>query len=357
MPFFYSHAFGKIELRRFLGIGAFIASISFTPSVAFAQSGADEADVVIPYITLRDRTGSDDLDEFYGQDRSDTKAGQCYVEITGSDFLETAAELSPIRIPEEILEVEAIKEAPRDEVWAGLAQTADGRRPSLYVHGFFIGFEKGCRRAASFTQNTATEGAFMWFSWPSDGSLLNYARDEVDMYWSVPDLGDTIVEMQGEFGEDGYNLVGHSLGARGLFLALYHLSNAEPKVHIDNAIFLAPDIDFEIFSKLLPRIQGMANRITIYTGPDDTPLGLSRQLHGYERLGESGNDAARLTGVEVIETDDLPNSSPSGHLYHLYSDEVGADLNVLLTQSLSASERPNLTQVGENRWRLIEFED
>lgn len=322
-----------------------------------AQSDTPEADVVIPYITLRDRTGSSDPDDFYGQDRSDMKSGHCFVDVRGLDILSTAAEISPIRIPEEILRVEAIEEAPRDELWKELDETRQERKPALYVHGFFISFEKGCRRAVSFTQNTGMDGAFMWFSWPSDGNLLNYARDEVDMYWSVPDLAETILEMQEVFGEEQYNLVGHSLGTRGLFLSLYHLSESNPKVEVDNVILMAPDIDFEIFRKLLPRVVDLANRITIYTGPSDRPLALSRQLHGYERLGESGNDVALLQGVEIIETDDLPNSSPSGHLYHLYSDEVGADLNLILTESLGAAERPNLRQIGENRWALIPEEE
>ncbi|SHG58041.1 Esterase/lipase superfamily enzyme [Cognatiyoonia sediminum] len=349
----------RIFVANWFGVLAFSCFVSIAVSIVPSQPSAQttQADVVIPYITLRDRTGSDDLDDYYGQDRSEMSSGRCLVDIRGFDFLSTAAEISPIRIPEEILSVEAIEEVPRDALWAELKDTANGRAPNLYVHGFFIGFEKGCRRAASFTQNTATEGAFMWFSWPSDGNLLNYARDEVDMYWSVPDLAETILEMQEEFGEDQYNLVGHSLGTRGLFLSLYHLSNLDPQVQADNVVLLAPDIDFEIFRKLLPRVIGLANRITIYTAPNDRPLGLSRQLHGYERLGESGNDVALLEGVEIIETDDLDNSSPSGHLYHLYSDEVGTDLNLLLTQSLGAADRPNLKQISENRWSLVPFDD
>ena len=206
----------------------------------------------MPYITLRDRTGSSDPDKFYGQDRSDVKSGRCSVDQIGSDFLSQAAEIAPLVVPEEILLVEAIEEAPRADLWTELRETSKGRKPTLYVHGFFIDFEKGCRRAATLKKNAGMDGAFMWFSWPSDGNILNYARDEVDMYWSVPDLAEIIVEMQQEFGRERVNLIGHSLGGRGLTLALYHLSNSDVDVRVDNVVLVAPDIDFEIFRKLLP---------------------------------------------------------------------------------------------------------
>jgi len=44
--------------------------------------------------------------------------------------------------------------------------------------------------------------------------------------------------------------------------------------------------------------------------------------------------------------------SPTGHLYHVYDALVGADMDLLLNQGLSASERPNLRQAGLNLWRL-----
>ena len=323
-----------------------------TPSAVRAQDSDTQAERVIPYITLRDRTGSSSAASFYGQDRSDMKSGRCVINELASDFLSSAASIAPFRIPEEILSLARIEETSRDVLWDELRATSAGQKPTLYVHGFFIDFDKGCRRASVFKRNAGLKGGFMWFSWPSDGNLLNYARDEVDMYWSVPDLADVIVEMEDEFGDGQVNLVAHSLGGRGLALALYHLTNADAQVTIDNVVLIAPDIDFEIFRKLLPLIQTMANRITIYTGPSDRPLALSEQLHGYARLGQSGTHVSGVEGVETIEVSDVTNISPSGHLYHLYSPEVGADLNLLLTQSQGAAQRPNLVPADDNLWKI-----
>jgi len=332
-----------------------VLALIWTPS-ARAQADKVGPDRVVPYITLRDRTGSRTVADFYGQERSDMKSGRCGVNELGLDLLSSAAEIAPFRIPEEILRVVRIEEMPRDRLWADLRASAANRPPTLYVHGFFIDFEKGCRRASVLARNAGLEGAMMWFSWPSDGNLLNYARDEVDLYWSVPDLAAVIVEMEREFGRGEVNLVAHSLGARGLMLALYHLANAQSQVRVDNVVLLAPDIDFEISVKLLPYIRDLANRITVYTAPSDRPLTLSEQLHGYPRLGQSGNDVSRLTGVETIDLGALPNSSPTGYLYHLYSEEVGADLNRLLTESAGAAERENLSRMGDTLWRILPFD-
>ncbi len=338
------------------GIATLVPALLFAGllSLASGRLAADEAERErgVLYLTLRDHTGSNQPGSFYGEERSDPKAGWCGIDQTELSFLAQAAEAVPFRIPDEILRVSGVDEFSEEILWQKLRETAGDRMPAIYVHGFFIDFEKGCRRATVFQENAKLTGGLLWFSWPSDGNLLNYARDEVDLYWSVPDLASTILRMEEEFGQGQVNLIGHSLGARGLVLALYDLISVNPEVRVDNVVLLAPDMDFEIFRKLLPRIAKLARRITIYTAPSDKPLALSAQLHGYPRLGQSGNDVARLAGVEVIDVGALPTSSTSGHLYHLYDATVGHDLDQLLNGGLRAEARENLVHLGDNLWRL-----
>ena len=54
----------------------------------------------------------------------------------------------------------------------------------------------------------------------------------------------------------------------------------------------------------------------------------------------------------MIDLSDLQVRSPTGHLYHVYNVEVGADMDQLLNRGLPAAERPNMLQVGPNLWRL-----
>ena len=46
------------------------------------------------------------------------------------------------------------------------------------------------------------------------------------------------------------------------------------------------------------------------------------------------------------------SDSPTGHLYHIYSSAVGADLSELLNAGKRASARSGLVQKGENLWHL-----
>jgi len=321
------------------------------PRPSSAQTGI--AGDVVPFLTLRNQTGAASAGDLFGDERSGLSAGRCHVREL--DFVRlpslAAAALSFIR--EEFLTVDDVGLAEPADVLNGLLQSGNAPAPMIYVHGYYIGFEKGCRRAALFQNNANVAGRFVWFSWPSDGSLARYIQDEADLYWSVPDLADAIVELDARFGGGAVDVVGHSLGARGVVLALYELASREPELRLDEVVLLAPDMDFEIFRRMLPRIRPIADNITIYVTTGDHPLAISAQLHGYPRLGQAGNDVTTLDGVEVIDLSDLPTDSPTGHLYHIYNPAVGDDLDQLLNEGLHAADgRRNLVQTGPNLWQL-----
>lgn len=305
-----------------------------------------------PFVTLRNRTGSSEPGEIYGSDRSDLKAGRCRVGARDLGVLSPLAQATPSFLREELLQVHDVHDVKPDDVLNDLKDTAGVRGPALYVHGYNIGFEKGCRRAALLQDNADLTGRFLWFSWPSNGAVAYYTHDEADLYWSVPDIADTILNLAQRFGPRAVDVIGHSLGARGVVLALYEVANGHPDIRLGQVALLAPDMDFEIFARMLPRIEPIANSITVYTASGDKPLALSRQVHGYARLGESGNDVSQIAGVEVIDISDLPSDSPTGHLYHIYSPAVGEDLRQLLNEGKRAEVRRGLVAEGDNLWRL-----
>jgi esterase/lipase superfamily enzyme len=317
-----------------------------------SQDSMARPDRVVPFLTLRDRTAATEPGAVFGDERSVPSAGWCHVREVDLGALRPMVDAAPVFIREELLRVDRVRIDDRDAILDGLGDTSAGGPPILYVHGFYISFEKGCRRAALLQENAGLEGRFLWFSWPSDGALLNYTRDEADLYWSVPDLADTILELEGRFGSGGTNVAGHSLGARGVVLAIYDAVNRKPDLRLGQVVLLAPDMDFGIFQRILPRIAGVADNITVYVTSKDRPLALSAQVHGYPRLGQAGNDVGQLDGVEVIDISGLPDRSPTGHLYHVYSPVVGADLAQILTAGKRAEDRRNLVRSGPNAWSL-----
>lgn len=342
---------GPNVLRRLAIATAGLAMIlAFAP----ARLAAQDTDVIrgVPYLTIRNRTGETDPDKFYGDGRGTLEAGFCEIAERRLEFLSNMAEAAPFRIPDEILRVAETRPAPVDDVLSELMAGADVASPLLYTHGFYIDFDKGCRRATVLQESANLQGRFLWFSWPSNGDLLDYTQDEADLSWSVFDLAATIIDLEDRFGPGQVDLAGHSLGARGVILALYDVAAQRPDAMLGDVVLLAPDIDFEIFNRLLPRIRPIVRSITVYVAEADRPLALSEQVHGYRRLGQVGNDVDRLDGVEVIDLSDLQVRSPTGHLYHVYNAEVGADLDQLLNQGLAAADRRNMIRVGPNAWRL-----
>jgi esterase/lipase superfamily enzyme len=333
---------------------AIAATLALAPAPARAQSEA--APRGVPFFTTRNRTGETDPAKLYGEDRGTLETGYCDIAERRFDILTSVAEATPFHVPDEILRVERIRPAPAEEIYAAMTAADGEAAPLLYTHGFYIDFDKGCRRATVLQESAGLQGRFLWFSWPSDGSLLNYTHDEADLLWSVLDLAEIVASLADRFGPGRVNLAGHSLGGRGMVLAIHDVAAQRPDILLGDVVLLAPDIDFDVFARLLPRIRPIVRSITVYVTEADRPLALSERVHGYPRLGQTGNDWSRLEGVDVIDLSDLQVRSPTGHLYHVYNAEVGADLDQLLNEGLPPAARRNMLQAGPNLWRLQRVE-
>ena len=150
----------------------------------------------VRFITLRNKTGDSDPDNFYGDERDEVHTGICKVSWTPIKALDTIARNSPLYIPSESLKLDAIDERDTQTFWRAVAADVDVGKPVLYIHGYNIGFEKGCKRAARFAHNLQLGNRLILFSWPSDGDALNYTRDEADVAWSIRYLKETISRMR-----------------------------------------------------------------------------------------------------------------------------------------------------------------
>jgi esterase/lipase superfamily enzyme len=308
----------------------------------------------VPFLTLRNKTGSDNAAEYFGGERDTLHAGICELARTPINSLKSIAEKAPFHIPDEIVKLDAIREFSVEEFWQRMESTANGQSPVLYMHGFYISFERGCRRALILKESLGMEGRFVLFSWPSDGAITNYTHDEADLYWSVDPLHGVLVEIINRFGAGNVNIVAHSLGTRGVMLALVLLSQMQQddKPLLNQVVLIAPDIDVGIFEQYLPLIRPLTRNITVYVSSKDSPLALSRQVHGYPRLGEAGEHLQGLKGIEIIDLSDIPIRAPSGHVYHLNQDIVVEDLIQIINANKPAAQRRNLKQRGDNQWQL-----
>ena len=351
----------KVKYRLVCSLPFVLLVAFFSPTLqAEAAEKSDVFHIDVQFLTLRNKTGSKSADEYFGGKRDVLRSGICSVAYTRVDALKTIAENVPFYIPEEELQLDAIRETAVENIWKDLKKNSAGKPPLIYVHGFNISFDRGCRRASEFQRSLHLDGRLVYFSWPSDGIIVNYPQDETDLYWSVDALHKTLTEMVDTSDSGKINVVAHSLGTRGVMLALVRMSaerkNAKyafiDRPIIDKLVLLAADTDVGIFAQYLPYIKPLVKHITVYVSSHDMPLAGSEQLHGYPRLGQVSPYLKELEGVEIIDVSDVPVQFPSGHLYHLYNKTVIDDLDQLLNENKAAAERRNLKIDGKGYWRL-----
>jgi len=312
----------------------------------------------VPFITLRNKTSSTVAPEYFGGERGQIHTGYCEVSWTPIPMLEPLANNMPFYVPQGTIRLETINEVTESSFWHERQVVTDKDRPLLYIHGYNIGFEKSCSRAAIFQEKLGLAGRLLLLSWPSNDVVLNYTHDEADIYWSVADIERTLERMLSLFGAGNFDLVSHSMGTRGAFLALVRMSAAHRGDFplVNRLVLLAPDIDAGIFRQYLELIRPLVRNITIYVSDNDSALSLSQEVHGYPRLGKSGPHLHDLDGIEIVDISATGRQRASGHLYHLYNKTVINDLDQLLNGDKSASDRTGLRQdfqMGPNYWRLF----
>lgn len=332
----------------------------FFYQLARAEDGAQDSTRVITsgntvkesvlYYTLRNLTGEQTIDEYYGDLRDRPHTGLCDVHISPTGFEEITSRL-PFYVSDTSKELMTLKEFPEGKLWQAFEQAArdsESNKVVLFVHGYNIDFVKGCNRAALFQQTLDGNSRLLLFSWPSDGTLVSYTRDEADIEWSQAYLEPVIDRLSRIYGPDNINVVAHSLGSRGVFRVLQLLSRTDDKKLINELVFLAPDIDAAVFRSAFPDLKKIAKRITLYSSENDQPLRLSNELHGNPRLGEAGENLVLIKGLDTVDVSVSGNREVTGHLYHLYNEQVRADLGVLLSDGVEIFKRPGMRKAEKD---------
>jgi esterase/lipase superfamily enzyme len=338
------------------GLGEDARDSSVIPSaIAAEESSENIVRRKVPFITVRNRTGSTSVEEYFGNERNSVVTGYCNISWTPNAMLKSIASNIPFYVPTGKLNLESIDEVDEKSFWK--ISTNGENHSLLYVHGYNTGFEKGCGQAALFKEKLSKETRFLFFSWPSDDAVANYMHDEADIYWSVVHIENTLERMINQFGIGRSDVVGHSMGSRGILLALIRMSKSysDRLPLINNLVLVAPDVDVGIFRQCLDRLRPLARRISIYVSDNDSALLLSQELHGYPRLGMTGPQLHSLDGIEIIDLSATGRSSASGHVYHLYNKDAANDLYMLINENVMASKRSGLkkdSKSGPNYWKL-----
>ena len=237
-------------------------------------------------------------------------------------------------------------------------QKADSREAFVFVHGYNVTFEDAARRTAQMAYDMKFPGAPIFYSWPSRGRLLSYARDETMVQRTVPYLSDFLTLVARETGAETVHLIAHSMGNRAMSnaLKLLHQESDGLEGPLFNEILLtAPDIDVEVFRQIADAVTGMGQGTTLYASANDKALGVSRRLRSdLTRLGDTRDGIAVIPNMESIDASLVP-SDFLGHGYFADSQTVLNDIDLLLDTGQRAEDR-GLTRAqnanGQTFWRV-----
>ncbi|EED35610.1 conserved hypothetical protein [Luminiphilus syltensis NOR5-1B] len=278
-----------------------------------SSAGTALPSISIPFLTNRGVLQQSDGGLDYGTRIDALSGGRCQVDW--DDNAPSSATNGPV----ESLSVERVLD---------LIDHPDARNVIVYVHGYNVSLERGCREAATLAHQTGFDGRVLLFSWPASDLMVTYWQDEAMFAASVASIFAALESVGSRIGFNRLNVVAHSMGSR---LASAEMSSSSfGKRRLNHLVLVAPDIDSRIFREALPELQQRARKLSILVSDSDRLLLLSQIINLGGRLGRASDFDAN--GVDVFDVSDFDSLGLSQHLYHLESPQVGDVLRQVLDE-------------------------
>ena len=148
----------------------------------------------------------------------------------------------------------------------------------VFVHGYNVAFEDATRRTAQISYDLGFDGAPVFYSWPSQGTVARYIVDETNIEWAQANIKRFLEDLASNSDAENIYLTAHSMGSRGLTRAFTELVAEKPalRTRFREVILAAPDIDAEVFKRdIAPKLAPA----TLYASSQDKALELSRKFH------------------------------------------------------------------------------
>lgn len=321
------------------------------------------------YATNRKRTGLSDPNSFYSGDRGTSGIivyGACTVSIpkdhrVGEMEAPSLMRLEFSEVPEQHVVLLTVAEQDRAAFYGDIASriaASKGKNAFIFVHGYNVSFKDAARRTAQMAYDLKFDGAPVFFSWPSQGTMLGYKYDEANVEWAEAGLKTFIKEFVQTSSAENLYLVAHSMGSRALTAAVKDLFAETPeiKTKIREIILAAPDIDADVFkTQIAPTFAGEQSLVTLYASSKDLALTLSKTFNGYPRAGDSGSSIVVVPGIDTIEASDVETDF-LGHSYFMQSTSIIGDIFHIIGENVPPDQRPHLKSVTDasgSYWKMV----
>ncbi|MEZ5998598.1 MAG: alpha/beta hydrolase [Hyphomonas sp.] len=219
-------------------------------------------------------------------------------------------------------------------------ELAKSKRREIFVliHGYNTKFSDGIERTAQLAVDLEIDGAPVFYSWPSAGSLFSYKADRAQITdKAICDLETFLLALSQETGAEKISVVAHSMGNEFLVRALDKLAAREPQEKLFNeVVFASPDVDADDFSQMAIAFGPLADDLTLYASSKDRALQASRRFNGTGRRAGESDEPVLLPDLNTIDTSEVSD----GGLGH--SDIFGgafSDFQAVLWLSLEPDKR------------------
>jgi len=214
----------------------------------------------------------------------------------------------------------------------------DERHHLVFVHGFNTTFDFAMNQAARLKADLKLKGNVYLYSWPSAGNATAYSSDEAAIEASFPFFSQFMDLVEKSVSGEPLSVLAHSMGNRLLTRLIDQRSRSSVGRKLKNAVFAAPDVDYDVFAHSLREWRDTFERSTLYANSADVALQLSEIKHKFPRAGliPPVVDVPDLEAI-LVQGFDLFN------LCHGYFAEAGNtlhDLFVMLKFDAPAAERP-----------------
>jgi len=328
--------------RRIVLLAAAFATLAVVGWLAYRTHTNDQPPAAVGdvlFMTNRQMNESSAPQNRFGGRRGQLVQGRCRVGYRPIPLTRDLAGAVKFFVPTDFQAIETVELLDRAQFESALPARPEAPMV-LFVHGYSYGFDKTCRMGANLQRMLGDGATVVMFSWPSDANPADYVADQVDVEWSVPALAGLIERLGARQDRGPLRILAHSLGSRGVLLALAWLELAGlPPPYAEHLVLLAPDYDTASFKHQFDGISRRVERITLYASANDTPLKFSGALHGYPRLGQAGDALTLIEGMATIDVSLLGRYHPSGHEYFFYHPIAADDLVESLLHARAPAER------------------
>jgi esterase/lipase superfamily enzyme len=211
----------------------------------------------------------------------------------------------------------------------------------LFVHGYNVSQHEAALSAARLAVSLRAPVLPLFYSWPSQGRMVDYPQDEDTARTSYLRFMPFLEHLL-SCPADEIVIVSHSMGVRIVAPALGELVRRGVKMpKLSKVAFAAPDMSISEFNEQWRDLNHIpTTQWTLYESSNDLALYLSHIVHRYQRVGDSNDHRYVLSVGDTIDASATASVFQwLGHSYIVHSPVVGSDLGNWISQNLPPFSR------------------